>query len=299
MPSKYWRRNITYKEILELVNFWIDNPKEVNSIPKKLSEKIDKQDIYFLKEGYSEKGGVIMPGGLNKLRDEIEAKINEYEREERNIKWQKTSSITNWCLVIITLIACITSIFYSSYSIVILKNSNAPLEPTIKPFLNQRDSNLIFFDSQLVDLYHNESWNFLPRRETIDFSVRNYGQSPTGWLRFELIDPSNQFGTSYYSTSLNPISSESFYFDIRHKDCYGGDGKEEYDNIRANGCNVSTIEKGLKKFILKVDCEECQTKDNPICYSFNICIHNSTLEEDWCKNNLKQGGSILKEVPCK
>ncbi len=106
------------------------------------------------------------------------------------------------------------------------------------------------------------------------------------------------FKTASFSKEIAPFDFEYFNLKTRHKNCYGGYGKENYDEIKNSGCNTSNIEVGLKEFLLIMDCSSCNIKTQFECASFNICIYDETLQKEWCEEEFQDKDFALRKIDC-
>ena len=301
-----WRDNISFKETLELIDYWVENyPNGLRNIPKKLSRKIKRKHLEILQQPYREKGK-ISALGLQNLRESIENKLDEKEKEHSYREWQKKQLkqskdiyIANISLVIITFLLCMGTLimaFTSWKSLEFQIESYSPPIPALEFGIIDRSKFLC--NANLVQVNHLKNWTFWHSPQIIEFLIINKGKG-YGRINFYLIDPDKKFKTAYsFNKEIAPLDSEYINFYLNYKKCHDGKGKEEYKLMKSQGCNLSELTSGLKKFILVADCPLCDLKEQRTCYLVNVCIYNQTLKESWCKENFNKKEFELNKIEC-
>jgi len=281
MVRKFWKRDITYYELLELITFWGENyPSKIREIPEKLSHKIKQEDVNYLQGPYREKGGKISSRGLEELRIYIESKIIEIEKEESNLKWQKEQIYWTKVLAIGTIIALIISGIALISSIQSSNKSNNLSQKVIE----MTPSKYAYIDFSLSDYFGNmiiypltniDNQKYVP----MGINIINTGNLNTGKISISKRDEFNSDDTlDLYQVIIQDIGSQTNNASL----------------LKFDVLNYSKL-LGLHQINLSIYCPNCIEQDkvrNPeVVY---ICVYNDTeysgseryrkAIEHYCKN---------------
>ena len=295
-----WRDNISFKETLELIDYWIENyPNRLRNIPKKLSRKIKRKHLEILQQPYREKGK-ISALELQNLRESIENKLNEKEKEHSYRDWQKQQLkhsrniyIVNIILVIITFLLC-TGTFIMAFTSWKSLEFQKEIFPKTNPDLSFRLENRIYSQNNLIGLASGLNQTFLPVEPYLAILIMNNGKKSTEAMGLRIIDEKNMF----WSWILNsPVEAKGLnnawaQFKFRFKKCEIIQEKE-FEKAIQNECNPKQLEAGLMKWYLEIN---GQFENNPTCYTFNLCVVGDNFTEEWCEKQLSK--NLFDEISC-
>jgi len=212
------------------------------------------------------------------------------------IKGIKSTRFNNWIIVFLTIIIIILTIF--QYQNLLSK------EPDLKIRLS--DGTQFYNTYNLASISHMSNGSYWLDQANLNFEITNLGQKSTNYMNFYVKDPKKEY--SFNTNSIPNLGFDNTFFNILFWSSKAGDtysnGKFEnnqswdivYKNVSLIKNNLTT---GIKELYLKVDCPGCGFPNGDSkCYSFKICISNSSNEDEWCKNNWNERYSKLKTINC-
>ncbi len=180
------------KKIFDRIKDWRKvGENKIKTIKEKIKAKMDSRMEEKWKknvkkqERFLKKINIKMPflfttfykGKQKKSLDSLE-RIRVYNE----IKLFKSQRINNFVIPLLTAIIIILAIFQI---ILQVQNSVSPT-PNINLEIIDKDANKFFSNTELVQLNHNETWNFLVSLFGIEFIVRNDGRGNTGNIHLYL-----------------------------------------------------------------------------------------------------------------
>jgi hypothetical protein len=229
------------------------------------------------------------------LEDKVLHQYTTYktEREARRLVRATyiLSAVTAVALIISLFAFYSQSTFYSTQSNFYSNqlNSTVPPDPVLQfkledgPFYLKNNAISINTLSSLAYVYINES-NYYSNPEHFIFriSASNKGLRPTPLVIFSIKDNESLFYINLEKRDLGNYMNTpaDILFLGGYNDCRSsGQGYYEYRR-KFKLCQDSrdiNLTTGIKEWTLIVTCPACNI--NPQCYSFNICVYNSSIDE--------------------
>jgi hypothetical protein len=211
--------------------------------------------------------------------------------EVQNIKRQNRNF---WINFVGTSLLTIVIIILTIQTIKLQEKTTAPINPSLEFALQRK----IFSASDFIGFVNKGNGTYLQRRATMSIYVTNNGQREAEGIHYTLSSSNSNFTPySWFNPPILPFKTESVDFEVGYDLCRGVNTEEEHKKAVEGPCNQYDIG-GLMRWFLKVDCESCHfPTNNPECFSFNICIMNSTINGNDCKELLKKN-SAFTQIDC-
>jgi hypothetical protein len=205
--------------------------------------------------------------------------------------------IREWGFFILALATLIIGIS----TLIFQYHSTQTIEPNIH--IRLTDDAYSFPSYNLASIYHTVNGTFWMNEGYLNFQINNLGLKSTNYINLYVKDVAGeyQFGNVQLK-NLGSLQDDFFQIPFWSKSC--GDiyrGAQYYNqswNIPAINCSKvgDKLVTGIKDLLLKVDCPGCDFGADTKCYSFKICIYNSTSA--WCEDNWKKDYYNLNVIDC-
>ena len=155
----------------------------------------------------------------------------------------------------------------------------------------------IYTNHDLVGLAQDGENRYVPVEAYFEIRASNKGRENTGFIKYYLNDQKNNFSSvTIENIPVDSSKPETIRFYAKYERCHSispviGENAKNKALQRGGECNYEQIEGGLMTWILKVELGESK------CYYFDICVTNSTINEEWCNANLPET-NMLRSIPC-
>lgn len=228
----------------------------------------------------------------------LDHKIKDTEFKKPHTRfsfWMAVFSLIGIIIMVGTLFMNLYLLEDTKKALIAQSEGIAPISVNLIPKIVDKDYNF-YVGQWYVSSQHRVQnvTGIFTNTETVDFYIRNSGQTASGPFNLMLQDSEKRFRTKNgYSPGLEPFGFDYIEVEYWNKDCRSTNDVtqiKEFEDI----CKENKVPTGTISWILKVDCNSCPTTET--CYSFKTCLFNETFTESECKmQNLAERGLIKLE----